>query len=171
MFSPLRYEKTIDLTFMEILIRHAENKDLSHIQKLMTELNDFQIKNFSNQNKPFHKRTKEYPKIKKEDIKNNIILVAEIDNNIIGYIWGSIHKRKAHELSIMGYIDEICVNQKYRTKGVGKRLLKLLETKFRQKKCDHMVTHTDYDNEIAQKSYSNYGMLPVTIEYWKEIEK
>ena len=84
---------------MEILIRHAINKDLFHIQKLMAELNDFQIKNFSNSNKPFHERVRAYPKIKKPDIEKDTILVAELNNTIIGYIWGSIHERKSHKLS------------------------------------------------------------------------
>ena len=156
---------------MEILIRHAKDKDLVHIQKLMTELNDFQIKNFTNLNKPFHERIKEYSKIKSFDIQKDIILLAEFDNKIIGYIWGSIHERKSHKLSKMGYIDEICVNQEYRTKGIGKKLLKFLEYEFKQLKCDHIVTHADYDNKTAQKSHSNFGMSPVTMEYWKEIKK
>ena len=156
---------------MKTIIRKTTTKDLSQIQKLMDVLNNSREKNFSKQNKPFHKRLKQYPKLKKSDIENDIFLVAVDDNKIVGFIWGSIHRRRSHKLSKLGYIEEICVDKKIRSKGLGKKLLKFLEEEFTKLGCDHVTTHTDWENKPAQKLYSKSGMNKVTVEYWKRIYK
>lgn len=153
----------------QITICQAKKKDIMVIQKLMTELNNWQIKNFSEDNKPFHQRIKDYSKLEKNDIEKDIILVAEVDTKIIGYIWGSLHERKSHKLSKMGYIDEIYIENQFRQQGVGKKLLKNLEEEFIKLECDHLITHADWDNEVAKKSHVAWGMKPVTVEYWKKI--
>ena len=156
---------------MTTSIRKATIKELPSIQALMNALNNSRNKNFSKQNKAFHKRKKAYSKLKKSDIENDIFFVAEDGGNIVGFVWGSIHKRKSHKLSNLGYIEEICVDNKIRSKGLGKSLLKFLETEFAKLGCDHITTHTDWENKPAQKLYSGSDMNEVTIEYWKRIYK
>ena len=156
---------------MSILIRNATVKDLSAVQGLMNSLNDYRSKNFSKENKIFHKRINEYPKLKKSDITKDIFIVAESDDKIVGFVWGSLHKRNNHKLSKLGYIEEIYIDNKARSKGLGRNLVKFLENSFKKRGCDHMTTHTDWENKPAQKLYSGYGMNEVTVEYWKRIYK
>ena len=44
-----------------------------------------------------------------------------------------------------------------------------LETEFRKRGCDHMTTHTDFENELSQAFYSQIGMHKTTIELWKKL--
>ncbi len=150
-------------------IRSAKQKDLKEIQSLMDELNNLRRDLFSKKNSIFHQRIKPYAKLKAKDIKSDLFFVAENDNTIVGYIWGSIDQRKSHKLYKLGYVDELYILKTARTKGYAKKLFRTLIKAFKEKGCDHMTTHTDIENTIAQSFYETNGMNKTTIEYWKKI--
>lgn len=154
---------------MSLTIRRATIADLKSIQSLKNDLDCFRDKNFSKQNKPFHQKIKTQPKIKNPELKSDIYIVAEENNTIIAYALASLHKRKLHKLSKLGFIDEIFIEKKYRSKGLGKSLFKFIEKELIKLGCDHIVANTDQENELAQKFYTKQKMKPVTIEYWKKI--
>jgi ribosomal protein S18 acetylase RimI-like enzyme len=150
---------------MKINIRPAQKNDISAIQKFARSLNQTREKQFSASNKPFHKRKKSasLPTLK------DVLLVAESEGNIVGYIWGSIHERKNHALSKLGYIDELYVDNNSRGQNVGQSLMKAIIKVFKQKGCNHVTTLTDTENKKAQDFYKSCGMKEVTVELWKKI--
>jgi len=159
----------MDKNMINIEIKQAKTGYLAQIQKLMDSLNDIRERGFSKQNKKFHERIVDYDKLAEEDLKNDIILVAKDNNNLVGYIWGSIHERKSHKLSKLGYIDELYVVQKFRKQGVVKKLANELFKEFKNKGCNHITTHTDFENDKARQFYEAIGMSVVTLELWKEV--
>ncbi len=85
------------------------------------------------------------------------------------FIQGSVHQRKNHQLSKLGYIDELYVKEEARGQGVAKNLFSELESEFKKQGCDHITTHTDFENELSQQFYLQAGMHKATIELWKEL--
>lgn len=72
--------------------------------------------------------------------KDKKIVVAKLNNKIIGYAYGSVEKQekdksyiKAGELSF--YLDEMYVLKQYRSLGVGKLLFDFIEKEAKEKGC------------------------------------
>lgn len=150
-------------------IRRANLTDKSGIQILMDELNLYCENNVQGQNEEFHKRTKPNAKLSDKDFESSYIFIAISDKNVIGYIQGTIHQRKNHELSNLGYVDELFVKDGFRGDGIAEKLFIKLAKEFKKQGCDHITTHTNFENQLAQRFYSKIGMREVTIEYWKKI--
>lgn len=154
---------------MKITLRKAEKNDLEAIQALQSLLDKGRESQYDISNKAFHSKTKTPDSVKESDLNTDHFIVAEIEDTIIGYVWGSIDKRPHHKLKKMGYIDELFIVQEYRKKGIAKQLLNELEAFFVNKGCDFIFTNTDWENKNAQSLYSSFGMNKVTAEYWKKL--
>ncbi|HCC22767.1 TPA: hypothetical protein DF272_01155 [Candidatus Falkowbacteria bacterium] len=106
-----------------MVIRKANKTDVDQIRAIMDELNLYRRKIFSSQNQEFHERTIPYSPLKDEDFDDCLILIAiNEENKIVGFIQGSIHQRKNHDISKLGYIDELYVKEEARGKGAAKKL-------------------------------------------------
>jgi GNAT superfamily N-acetyltransferase len=155
---------------MKVTIRKATIKDKVILETLMVLLNKTRDSLFSKKTIAFHKHAKDNKVfLQKKDFLKSIMFVAEVDQEIIGYCFGSLHKRKNTLLSNMGYIDEVFVKDSMRKFGVAKKLFTELVREFKRKGCDHMITHTDFENKLAQDFYDSIGMHKATLEYWKKL--
>ena len=153
-----------------MIIRKANKTDKAQIQALMDELNLYRKKIFSSDNQKFHDRINPYPLLEDKDFDESYIFVAVDDSEkIVGFIQGSTDERKNHKLSKLGYIDELYVQEEARGQGIAKNLFSELESEFRKQGCDHMTTHTDFENELSQQFYLQNGMSKTTIELWKNL--
>lgn len=153
-----------------MVIRKANKTDKVQIQALMDELNLYRKKIFSFNNQKFHERINPYFALEDKDFDESFIFVAIDDSeNIVGFIHGGTDARKNHKLSKLGYIDELYVMQEARGQGFAKNLFFELESEFKKQGCDHITTHTDFENELSQQFYLQAGMYKVTVELWKEL--
>ncbi|MBL4695051.1 GNAT family N-acetyltransferase [Candidatus Gracilibacteria bacterium] len=151
-------------------IRKANKTDKVQIQTLMNELNLYRKNIFSPDNQKFHERLTPYPPLQDADFDESLIFVAANDSaQIVGFIQGSVEERKNHKLSKLGYIDEIYVQKEARGQGVAKNLFSELQSEFKNQGCDHMTTHTDFENELSQQFYSKAGMHKATVELWQKL--
>ena len=117
-----------------MLIRKAKKEDIESIHKLDRESTKYH-KKFDTD---FYTISEKWWKIKKNSqlkaIKSptNFVLVAELDEKVVGYIWGyteTIIKNK------IGKIQELIVTSKQRGKGIGKELIKKMLDFFEDRKC------------------------------------
>ncbi len=152
---------------MKTIIRKATKKDLPKIQEWQNELQKARQKLWK-KSRAFHERTKSISLITKLGA-GEVVLVAEVDGELAGFVFGEIFKRPGHTLSKMGYISELFISKNFRNQGISTQLIKSLVREFKNKKCDHSITHTDWENEAAQALYKSLGMMPVTVELWKKI--
>lgn len=152
-----------------IIIRKANKNNKAGIQVLMNSLNLYRERIFKEENKEFHKRNNPYSALKDGDFKKSIFFVAVDGKKIIGFIQGTIQQRKNHKLGKLGYIDELFVNNEFRGKGVAEHLFLELEKELKKQGCDHLITHTDFENDLSQKFYLKIGMNKTTIELWKKL--
>jgi len=153
-----------------MIIRKASKTDKVQIQALMDELNLYRKKIFSSVNQEFHERINPYAKLEDKDFDESIIFIATDDSDkIVGFIQGSLNQRINHKLNKLGYIDELYVQEEARGKGAAKNLFLELESEFKNQGCNHMTTHTDFENELSQQFYLQSGMNKATVELWKKL--
>lgn len=84
----------------------------------------------------------------------SVSLVALVNDEIAGFIIGVIYDWKKEK---MGHVFTIDVAVKHRRKGVGLRLLRDLEQRFRERGVNSCYLEVRIDNEAAQRLYRAYG--------------
>jgi N-acetylglutamate synthase-like GNAT family acetyltransferase len=88
--------------------------------------------------------------------KNNFVLVAEVNSEVIGVT--HLHIAELfHEAGKLGRIMALVVNKKYRQAGVGHRLMLSLETIARKKGCTKIEITSALHRKDAHKFYQGLG--------------
>ena len=82
---------------------------------------------------------------------NSTTIVVSVEDIIVGV--ASIHIIKKLT-RILGIIEDVAVNEKYRGKGVGKKLVERLILIGKQKNCDKIVLNSSEENS---KFYEKIG--------------
>lgn len=148
-------------------IKPAEIEDVPAIQKLCKELflNEVQ-KGFDNNldaNWSLSKKGKK--EIKQRILSNNSCgFVVKIDNRIIGYLIGLIlEEETGRSSSKYAELEHMYVNPKYRSLGIGKKLVNKFKTWSKSKKLKIMKVNVSYKNEDAINFYKKVGLLPADI--------
>ena len=118
-------------------IRTLEPEDIKQVIDIWT--NSFN-RNFS---KPVNPKYLSDP--------NSTTIVISIEDIIVGV--ASIHIIKKLT-RILGIIEDVAVNKKYRGKGVGKKLVERLILIGKQKNCDKIVLSSSEENS---KFYEKIG--------------
>ena len=88
--------------------------------------------------------------------KNMIFLLAKLDTKIIGYCEGGTKKDSSYTLPRqIGYIYTLIIDNKYRRKGVGKKMLSKLMKWFKNKKVKNIELGVDARNNIGIDFWEN----------------
>ena len=87
--------------------------------------------------------------------EDHIIMFAEIDNKIIGYIYGYLIKQNGILINNTSKIDAIYVDEEYRGNKVGEELIKKFKDWSKEKKVKTIEIDVCAQNERAKKLYSN----------------
>lgn len=97
----------------DIIIRQATLNDLKSIQKLNYELFKLEKENFDSTlivDWPLSEEGKSYFE---NLIKNEYVIIAIEDENIIGYLAGTINEKGSYELLQYGEINNMLVDNNY----------------------------------------------------------
>jgi diamine N-acetyltransferase len=92
---------------------------------------------------------------------NGKIFIAEDNNEIIGHCIINIREIKNHHMfhdmkNIE--IDDLCVDEKHRKKGIGKKLFEKVKTYSKENGINFIELMVWEFNENARKFYENMGM-------------
>lgn len=106
-----------------------------------------------------------------ELILNKEILVAKIDDKIVGYIIFNIREK---EIPSMRYrkqlnIEAMCVDENHRGKGIGTQLLKCVKEFAIENNCTDLYLTVNEENKNAIKTYEKFGMKVKNIAYSMKI--
>lgn len=111
-----------------------------------------------------------------KSVKDNTgkILLAKMDNQIVGLIIGIIEEkdtidRLTNTCPKRGIISELVVSKKARGKNIGKELMKHIENYFKELKCDFIVIDVFGPNKDAYMFYEKLGYFPRNYEVVKKI--
>jgi glucosamine-phosphate N-acetyltransferase len=104
-------------------------------------------------------RTTQFSKSEFIDMLNNIILysniwVIEINNELIGTGTILYEKKFIHNISKVAHIEDICISNKYRSKGYGKILIEYLIKEAEHNNCYKI---TLYCKDELEKFYNSVG--------------
>lgn len=133
---------------MRLEIRRAQPKDVNNIFNIGSKL-EGSLKASRIQGEHFHEKAEFLEYIKKP--KKNILLVAETDNKIVGFVCAEIIDKE------WCVLDNIAVDKKYQRRGIGTRLLDELYSILRKKKNYYVQLLAEKRHKQAQKFWKSKG--------------
>lgn len=95
-----------------------------------------------------------------------IVYSAFDEEEIIGFIWAYVHQFREETRM---YVSEIRVKEEYRKRGIGSRLLELVEEKARELNLPAIYLHAEANNLNSMMFYADNGYVKERIQYRKEI--
>jgi len=155
---------------MDVIIRKARLKDVSGITRLWQQLIGCH-QNVCGYDKPLFAHKKNALSIYRKYItkcirsRNSLVLVAESDNALVGFVEAAIGKLPDiylhdRELRILGiYVDE-----NFRRKGISRKFFSEVAKWGKKKKVYSLGLMCSVHNENAHRSYSKIGFEE---HHWK----
>ena len=143
---------------MEIIIKSATLDDIKKVQELNLKLFEKEHKEYDpllNLDWVFSKEGTKYfsDKISKDE---GCILVALIDNQIVGYLCGGLMKSGAYQrlpTIVAAELENFFILEEFRSKGIGKKLYRKFIEWCKIKKVDKVMVDASAKNELAIKFY------------------
>ncbi|MCK5561467.1 MAG: GNAT family N-acetyltransferase [Thermoplasmata archaeon] len=135
----------------KIQVRDVDINDLPALEKLTAEL----ISTLENKDNIDIKRVSENLETLFND-SNSYIIVAEINNVIVGFLNLSIRQTIMHS-GPSCLIDELVVTESYRDHGVGRELILAAIEKSQFIDCCEIEVSTEFANTSAIEFYNKLG--------------
>jgi ribosomal protein S18 acetylase RimI-like enzyme len=102
--------------------------------------------------------------------KEAVVLVAERDGEVIGYIYGRIEERDWAVLrDRCGGFHDIWVDEAARGTGAGRQLAEALVRRFAELGVPRVILMTAAKNEGAQRFFARLGWRTTMVEMTREI--
>ena len=145
-------------------IRLATIKDVDRLQDLLLS-----VQNLHAQGRPdvFIYGTRKYTDLMVKDIianQNSPVYVGVIDGEVMAYAFCEIKvSQGTQNLKPLKtfYIDDLCVDEKYRGKGLGMVMYNYVKGVAKEKGCYHLTLNVWHLNQSAVKFYEKLGMKPL----------
>ena len=145
-------------------IRRAVSKDVDALSELLR-----QVQQLHADGRPdiFKGGTNKYSKddvLKILQDDTTPVYVYEQDGLVVGYAFCAIKEQKdsANLRAIKNfYIEDLCVDQNFRGRGIGKKLYEFCVALAKELNCYHLTLNVWHLNESAVKFYQKLGMNPL----------
>ena len=148
---------------MEYIVREANNNDIKKINEIFIEMNNYINKIRTSNNLEVIDEFKDgYPSNFLEDYlkdNNKRILVADSNNVVIGYLSLELYKDDNYS-----YIDDFCIEEKYRRKGIGSSLIDESIKITKNYKINNVRLHVFSFNKNAFNLYKKYEFKEISKE-------
>lgn len=146
------------------MIRRAEVKDINRLIELLKEVCLVHHNGRSDIFKIGTKYTKEELEVKIKDDLNPIFVYTSDEDITLGYIFCETIKHLNNNILTdikTLYIDDLCVDEKYRGKGIGKSLYYYVKDYARKNGYYNITLNVWELNDSAKRFYSSLGLLPL----------
>lgn len=147
------------------MIRYVQPKDLDAVNSLLHQVNDVHA-----EGRPdiFIKGKKKYTDEELlelfKDKTRPIFVYTEEDDIPLGYAFCIFEETKGmtnlYDMKSL-YIDDICVDEKYRGRKIATKLYEYLQNFARENGCYRITLNVWEVNPVAQKFYEKMGMKPL----------
>lgn len=141
----------------EIIIRTASMYDLDTIRDLNNELFKLEKNNYDPtlvENWPLTDNGKSYFE---DFISNHYVIVAIIDQKIVGYLAGTINDRESYEEIQYGELNNMLIKDNYRGYGIGKKLIDSFKDYCKSHKIHNIKVVASFKNAKAIDFYHKNG--------------
>ncbi|MBQ3511549.1 MAG: GNAT family N-acetyltransferase [Bacilli bacterium] len=142
---------------MELTIKKATIEDLNTIQDLNNKLFELEYNNFDPSLKigwPYEIAGEEYFK---DLIENQIIYLAIMNNEIVGYLAGSIHVEYSYNTNTLAELDNMFILEEYRKYGIGTKLFNEFKKHCKENNIQELKVTASSKNLNAIKFYQKNG--------------
>ena len=153
---------------MKVQIRDARPSDREHLVRCLDAMQDrmVELDRWDRlQRTPDHGPLN-LARLRHEVRKNRgFVLVAEADGVPAAAAFAHLRtfskeQRTAERPTKMGYLSDLSVLPPWRGRGIGTKLLREVEIRFRQAGCDHLALGVFVPNRDAQRLYRKAGFRP-----------
>ncbi len=154
-----------------LTIRKADLKDLEIIQNLNNELFDLELKKYDTtlvKDWAISSDGKEYF----EDlIKNHFVVVVLLNNQVIGYLAGTINEKGSYENIQYGEINNMFIKDSCRGYGVGKALVNEFKLHCKNNGINDLIVTASAKNKNAINFYKKNGFEDFNLTLTMNIEE
>jgi ribosomal protein S18 acetylase RimI-like enzyme len=106
------------------------------------------------------------------DREDSVVLVAEIDHAVVGYVYASIEPLSWKELrDEAGFIHDVLVSEETRDRGVGRELLDAAVDWLRQRGMPRVILWTAARNDGARRLFERRGFRSTMVEMTLEVNR
>ncbi|MFH1402415.1 MAG: GNAT family N-acetyltransferase [Patescibacteria group bacterium] len=153
-------------------IRKARETDIPSILRLVKKMVVYH-RTLNKIYKPYQRYTG-LKKYFKEIIqtRNSILLVAEDnDAHLVGFLEGGVEKT-SNELIFkkIGMVYDIFVEEKYRQREIGQKLLNFALRYFNSKKIKYMQVNVEANNNVGKKFWKKNNFFEYQIKLLKKLK-
>ena len=155
----------------KIIIRKAKLNDFQGVHKLIMQVHKLHVSKRNDIYKDIDPMNFEEFKAELSN-SNNIYLIAELENEIVGICFSQIKEilnNKIMKDRRLLHIEDICVDENYQKKGIGKKLYNQIVQLAKEKNIDNIELMVWGFNENAIKFYKNLGMNIKNLRFEKKI--
>lgn len=154
-----------------LIIRNADLKDLEIIQKLNNELFDLELKNYDTTLVKDWAISNEGKKYFEDLINNHFVVVALLDDEIVGYLAGTINEKGSYENIQYGEINNMFIKDSCRGYGVGKALVNEFKMYCKSKGINDLIVTASAKNKNAINFYKKNGFEEFNLTLTMNIEE
>ena len=154
----------------DILVRKANLEDLTIIQDLNNKLFELEKKNYDPTLVSGWPLTDEGKEYFEDLINNHYVIVAVLDNEIIGYLAGTINEKGSYEEIQYGEINNMLINEKYRGYGVGKKLIDQFKESCKESNIYNLKVVASAKNINAINFYKKNGFEDFNVTLTMRLE-
>ena len=140
-----------------LIIRRATLKDLVIVQKLNNELFDLELKNYDTTLVKDWAISNEGKEYFEDLIKNHFVVVALLENQIVGYLAGTINEKGSYESIQYGEINNMFIKDSCRGYGVGKALVNDFKLYCKNNGINDLMVTASAKNKNAVNFYKKNG--------------
>ena len=148
------------------MIRYAMEKDIEKIEDLLSQVDMVH----HNGRPDIFKIGNKYSEEELKELLNNkqrpILVSVNESDEVIGYCFGIFQQHKDNSILTnikTLYIDDLCVDEKFRGKGIGKELYEAALSLAKEKGCYNLTLNVWSCNESAMRFYESMGLIPQKI--------
>ncbi len=147
-----------------MIIRKAEENDISRLNELLKQVLEIHAKIRPDIFVPnTTKYTADELKLILTDDNRPIFVAVDSNDYVCGYAFCIIKNQSFTNNMIQFktlFIDDLCVDEKYRGNGIGKKLFEFLKSEAEKLGCYDITLNVWNGNVSAEKFYENLGMRP-----------
>jgi len=89
--------------------------------------------------------------------ENAVVLVAEVDGAVAGYVFGQVMQRPTLAEGDCGYVADLCVGASHRGNGIGRRLFYEIRAWFLRAGVNHLEVQVVRGNPASQAFWRKMG--------------
>lgn len=140
---------------MKYIIEKAKIEDAKEIDNMLTSLIQDERENYDKNINENYKVQNFYEKY--IDNKDNCILVAKANKEILGYVYGFIQNNGQVFNTKIAQLDAIFVKKEYRGNGIAQSLIQELTKWAKEQGASNLELSVCKENKMAINLYMNEG--------------